>query len=231
MYKEKKILALIPARGGSKGIPNKNIIDLCGKPLINYSIEAALGCSYIDCVVVSTDSERIAEVARQSGARVPFLRPEALAGDTSKTIDCMIYTIKELEKMGEVYDYVMLLQPTQPIRTREQLCESVETLVNSDEDSLVSVCEVEEHPILMRKIDETGKLVSLLGLNSTVRRQDFPTVYKVNGSIYINAINEHFNLETSLNDNVLPYVMDRAYSVDIDSMEDLKRAERLMKHI
>lgn len=228
MYQEQKILAIIPARGGSKGIPGKNIIDLCGKPLMAYSIEQALACPYIDDVVVSTDSERIREVALAYGAQVPFLRPAHLASDTSRTIDALIYTMEELKKEGRTYDYLLLLQPTQPIRKAFHLTEAIETLINSGQSSLVSVSIVKEHPILMRTIDDHGMLHSLLSVSSTVRRQDFPAVYKVNGSIYLNRLDATFHQDTSLNDNVIPYIMDPQYAIDIDSMEDLETAAHFL---
>lgn len=229
MYKDQRILAIIPARGGSKGIPNKNIIDLCGKPLIAYSILAAQKSRYIDDIIVSTDSEKIRDISLEYGASVPFLRPAHLASDTSKTIDCMIYTIQELNKQGQLYDYVVLLQPTQPLRKEGVIDEAIAQLLESPEESLVSVTTVTEHPILMRTITKEGTLKSLLPMSSTVRRQDFPAVYRVNGSIYINRINEHFNESTSLNDNVLPYIMDEQYSVDIDSLADLRKAEAFLE--
>lgn len=229
MYKNKRFLAIIPARGGSKGIPNKNVIDLCGKPLIAYSIEAAINCSYIDDVIVSTDSQAIADVAIYYGAKVPFLRPAQLATDTSKIIDSMLYTIDTLKESSNTYDYVILLQPTQPIRIPKHLIEAIHSIVDSNVPSLVSVCPVEEHPILMRTIDSNGFLNSILQVNSTVRRQDFPDVYKVNGSIYINKLDDTFNLSTSLNDNICPYIMDRLYSIDIDTLDDLERATRFIK--
>lgn len=230
MYHNQRILAIIPARGGSKGIPNKNIIDLCGKPLLAYSILAGLDSQYIDSVIVSTDSPQIKDVAVSYGASVPFLRPAEYATDTSKTIDCMRHAIHKLADTGETYDYVVLLQPTQPIRKPEWIDAAIESLINHpEEDSLVSVCPVSEHPILMRTITKEGTLQSLLPMSSTVRRQDFPDVYRVNGSIYINRINDHFNADTSLNDNHLPYYMDEQYSIDIDSYEDLQRAEEYIK--
>ena len=232
MYKNQRILAIIPARGGSKGIPNKNIISLCGKPLIAYSILAAKASRYIDDIIVSTDSEQIADIAAEYGASVPFLRPAALASDTSKTIDCMVYTIDELEKQGQHYDCVVLLQPTQPIRKEDSIDQAIAMILDSTEDSLVSVTTVSEHPILMRTITKEGTLKSLLPMSSTVRRQDFPDIYRVNGSIYINRINDSFNSSTSLNDNLLPFFMEEKYSIDIDSYEDLKKAETfLQQHI
>ena len=228
MYKEKRILAIIPARGGSKGIPNKNLVELCGKPLIAYSILSAKKSIYIDDVIVSTDSLAIKEIAVQYGADVPFLRPSELATDTSKTIDCVIYTITELEKMGHIYDYVILLQPTQPIREKDLIDNAIEKLLASSEKSLVSVTSVSEHPILMRTITKEGTLKSLLNTSSTVRRQDFPEVYRVNGSIYINSIDESLNETTSLNVNVLPYFIPVEQSIDIDSIEDLELAKKYL---
>ncbi len=230
MYENHSILAYIPARGGSKGIPGKNIINLCGKPLIAYSIEVALSCPYIDYVHVSTDSKEIAQVAREYGACVDFLRPAQYATDTAKTIDAMCHDIKELNNRGLTFDSVVLLQPTQPLRTKEMLTDAIETLYHSTSDSLVSVCLVHEHPILMRTLSETGHLQPLLNMSSTVRRQDFPTVYKVNGSIYINRINDHFNENTSLNDNTLPFIMDQNDSIDIDTYDDLDHAANQIKN-
>lgn len=229
MYKNKRILSIIPARGGSKGIPNKNIIDLCGKPLIAYSILAAKSSQYIDDIIVSTDSEKIRTIALEYGASVPFLRPAELATDTSKTIDCMLHAIQFLSNTGNNYDYVVLLQPTQPIRKPKFIDEAIQQLIDSDWDSLVSVSPVAEHPILMRTITKEGTLQSLLPISSTVRRQDFPAVYKVNGSIYINRIHEHFDETTSLNDNALPYYMDKQYSIDIDSLDDLQKAKSFLE--
>lgn len=222
---KKKILGIIPARAGSKGIKDKNIINLNGKPLIAHSIEVGLKSKYIDKVVVTTDGEEIAKVARKYGAEVPFLRPNDLALDTSKTIDAVIHCIDELKKLGEEYDYIVLLQPTQPLRQAWHIDEAIELIMNKNEDALVSVSKVKDHPILMRTIDENGYAKNLLEGSSTQRRQDFQDFYKVNGAIYINKINENLNNETSLNDNKLVYIMDEKYDVDIDEMLDLQIAE------
>lgn len=228
MKNNQKILALIPARAGSKGIKDKNIIDLNGKPLIAYSIQEALKSRYIDKVVVSTDGEEIAEVSKRYGAEVPFLRPEYLAADNSKTIDSMLHCIEELKGMGEHYDYVVLLQPTQPLRLAFHIDEAIEQIIKSEEDGLVSVSKVKDHPILIRTIGEDNHLENLLPGCSTKRRQDFPDYFKVNGAIYINKINDNFNKDTSLNDNSLPYIMDEKYDVDIDELLDLKIAKLLL---
>lgn len=229
MFQGKKILALIPARGGSKGIKDKNIKNLCGKPLIAYSIECGLQSKYVDAVVVTTDSERIAEVSRHYGARVPFMRPAALASDTAKTVDAVIHAVEELKNMGEQYDALLLLQPTQPLRTKDDVDNAIETYFAQDCNDLVSVCEVEDHPILIRTV-ECGELKNLLSCSSTCRRQDMPPYYRVNGCIYINSV-ERIRGNTSFNDNPVPYIMERSRSVDIDTEIDFLMAELLMKNL
>lgn len=225
MYKNKKILAVIPARGGSKGIPSKNIIEVGGKPLIQYTIDCAKHSKYIDRAVISTDSEEIKKVSIECGGDVPFMRPKELALDTSKTIDCIVHAVDSLKKMGETYDYVMIIQNTVPLRKYWHVDESIEKLINSEERSLVSVTEVEQHPILMRTINEDGTVKNLLPMSSTMRRQDFPKFYKVDGAIAIQKIDEEFNLNTSINDGRLAYIMDAKYSTDIDSYIDIKVIE------
>lgn len=228
MYKNKKILAIIPARGGSKEIPLKNIIEIYGKPLLVYSIECAKESKYIDKVIISTDSLLIKEIAEKNGGEVPFLRPSELAQDTSKTIDCLIHAVNCLKKYGEEYDYVVLLQNTSPLRKGKQVDEAIEKLLESNERSLVSITEVEENPVLMRTLNKDGILKNILSVNSTIRRQDFPKFYRVNGAIYIQKIDSGFNLSTSLNDGKLAYIMDEKTSVDIDTYLDIKKIEYYM---
>lgn len=221
MFHHKKIVAIIPARGGSKGIKNKNIVDVHGKPLIQYTIDVAKASRYVDRIIVSTDSEQIAHVSESLGATILSLRPAHLATDEARTIDALLYVVDELREMGEHYDYVVLLQPTQPLRLAKHIDEAIEKIISSDSDSLASVNLVREHPILMRTI-EGDTLHNVLNMNSTVRRQDFPDYYRINGSIYINKIDENFNTDTSLNDNKLPYIMDSQFDLDIDTIEDLE---------
>lgn len=225
MYKGKRILAIIPARGGSKGIPSKNIIDIYGKPLIQYSIECANNSKYIDRTIISTDDIKIKEVAESCGGDVPFLRPVELAQDTSKTIDCLVHAVNWLKENGEEYDHLVLLQNTVPLRKGWQVDQAIEKLFESNERSLVSVTEVEENPVLMRTIKEDGTVENMLHINSTVRRQDFPKFYRVDGAIYIQKLDENFNIETSLNDGKLAYLMEDRYSVDIDTYLDIQKIE------
>ena len=229
MYKDKKILAVIPARGGSKGIPKKNIIDLLGKPLLYYSIRSAKKSKYIDKVIVSTNDLEIAEVAKNLGADVPFLRPEDISGDKSKSIDAFIHAIKELEKLEGKYDYILLLQNTSPLRQSWHIDEAIEKLIESGERSLVSVSEVTEHPCIMRTLNEKNETINLMNMSGDMRRQDFPPIYIVNGAIYIQKNDEYLNLDTNLNGGKLAYVMAREYSVDIDEYLDLDIATHYLK--
>lgn len=219
MFDNKKILAIIPARKGSKGIVNKNTIDVRGKPLIAYTIDAAKQSKYIDDVIVSTDGESIADISVFYGAEVPFLRPEILANDTAKTIDAIIYTVEKLEKMNRLYDVVVLLQPTSPLRQTNHIDEALEKFFASSMQGLVSVNKVEIKPVLIRIIQD-DILHPIISQKSTVRRQDMSSYYKVNGAIYINKVSE-IHKDLSFNDNKVPYIMESEYSIDIDTMDDL----------
>lgn len=229
MFDQKKIIAVIPARSGSKGIKDKNIYPLCGKPLIAYSIEHAKKCKYIDEVLVSTDSEKIANISEKYGAYVPFLRPDKFADDRAKTIDAVLHAVNWLNANDKIYDVLVLLQPTSPLRTGEDINCAVETYFKMGMISLASVSEVTDHPVLIRSIKD-GKMVSLLKQESTIRRQDMEMFYKINGSIYINRINE-LNSDTSFNDNEIPYIMPHSHSVDIDTETDIRLAELYMRNV
>lgn len=228
MYDQHRVLALIPARGGSKGVPGKNIKELGGRPLIAYTIVAALGSRYVDDVVVTTDDERIAKVAKDFGARVPFMRPAEFALDSSATIECVVHARDELLRQGERYDCLVLLQPTSPLRDSDDIDEAIEVFVGHGCEGVVSVSPAEQNPILIRSKDAWGRLSPLLNTSSTVRRQDMPEYYCVNGSIYVNRIDD-LSLDTSLNDNPIGYVMRGACAIDIDTIEDFKEAERIIQ--
>ncbi|MCR5595209.1 MAG: acylneuraminate cytidylyltransferase family protein [Lachnospiraceae bacterium] len=227
MINGKKVLALIPARGGSKGIPNKNIADLNGHPLIFYTINAARSSSYIDDIIVSTDSGQIAEVSIKSGAEVPFKRPEDLAGDTSTTLSVVIHTIRQLKELGRHYDILILLQPTSPLRTSSDIDNALITFMDGGSLPLASVSEVNDHPILMRTIED-NTLIRMIDTNSTIRRQDMPQYYRINGAIYI-IRTEEITGDTSFNDSPIPYIMPKARSIDIDEPVDLYIAGSILK--
>ena len=148
MIQGKRVLALIPARGGSKGIKDKNIRPVAGKPLIAYTIEAGKDCEYVDDVVITTDSQRIKAVAEEYGAWVPFLRPDELASDTATTLDAVLHAVNTLRDMGKEYDILVILQPTSPLRDAADLAGALEKYMASGEHSLASVSPVADHPIL-----------------------------------------------------------------------------------
>ncbi|MCF0184977.1 MAG: acylneuraminate cytidylyltransferase family protein [Bacteroidaceae bacterium] len=227
MIENKRILAVIPARGGSKGIPHKNIVDLGGRPLIDYTIQAALGSKYVDRLVVSTDDEEIALVSKACGADVPFLRPDYLSSDTAKSIDALIHAVEFCEdEESKAYDIIVLLQATSPFRDSGDLDGALERFIATGELGVVSMNEVEENPVLIRTMDESGNLTKLMDTSSTVRRQDMKKFYFVNGAIYINN-RKTLNRATSLNDNPVGYVMTLDHSIDIDDMSDLEYARFL----
>ncbi|MCY6353872.1 acylneuraminate cytidylyltransferase family protein [Clostridium sp. ZS2-4] len=229
MYKDKKILAVIPARGGSKGIPYKNIMDICGKPLIAYSIEAAKKSKYIDYTLVSTDDTKIKEASLKYGANVPFLRPEEISNDAAKSIDVVLHAINFLKEKGEEFDYVVLLQPTSPLRTQSHIDEAIEVLMKSKENSLISICEVDENPVIMRTIQD-NRLEPVMEFNGdNLRRQELPKVYIFNGALYINRVSMLLEEKAFVNKQTLPYIMEGEKSVDIDNMLDAKLVELILK--
>ncbi|MGG2109433.1 acylneuraminate cytidylyltransferase family protein [Lysinibacillus pakistanensis] len=231
MYCNKKILAIIPARGGSKGIPKKNIIKINGKPLLQYTIDAAIKSKYIDEIHVSTDDDEIVEVAENLGVSVLRKRPIELAQDNSKSIDVILDVINYYKEIiQQHFDYILLLQPTQPLRQSFHIDEAIEKIINLGAESLVSVSLVDNHPILIRQINKEGKLISILQQTSTVRRQDFESYYVVNGAIYLNKI-DAINSHTSLNDNKIPYIMDKKFDIDIDEYFDVNVFKLKLKHL
>ena len=219
-----KPLVIIPARGGSKGVPGKNIKLLKGKPLIQYSIEAALEVTDRDNIIISTDNEEIKSVVEKLGLKVPTLRPKELASDTSGTYEVLLYEVAKLEKMGRFFDYLILLQPTSPFRTGKQILEALK-LYNNNLDMLVSVKETRSNPYyVLREEDENGFLVPSKTSDSA-RRQDVPKVWELNGAIYV--INKNVLKEKPIKqfNKVKKYVMDEFSSHDIDTMFDWEMAE------
>ncbi|WP_026838094.1 cytidylyltransferase domain-containing protein [Gillisia sp. JM1] len=221
------MIAIIPARGGSKGVPGKNIKELGGKPLIAYTIEAALKSKHITRVILSTDNLEIAKVGRLYGAEVPFMRPSHLASDTAKAIDAYKYTYERLEKEEniEISEFV-ILQPTSPFRTANHIDQAIDLYKNKKADSVIGYCP-EHHPIIWHKyIAESGKIESIL--EGTIRnRQEEKPSYFPNGAIYIfkREIIEQGIYHT---DNTYAFIMNRKDSVDIDTIEDFEYANFLI---
>lgn len=231
MINGKSVLAIIPARGGSKGLPGKNIKGLCGKPLIAWSIEAAKACSNIDRVVVSTDDEGIAKVAKKYGSEVPFLRPAELANDTASTIDVIFHAINWL-KEHEAYrpEYILLLQPTSPLRSRKDIDGAIRMLKEKNAKAVVSVCETDHHPWWSNTLPENGNMKDFLRpdiLNK--RRQDLPVFYRLNGAMYLAQTNYLHECNGFLGPDTFAYRMPQNRSIDIDSYIDFKLATLLLE--
>lgn len=221
------MIALIPARGGSKGLPGKNIKKLKGNPLIAYTIEAALQAKCIDRVVVSTDDLEIAEVSKKFGAEIPFMRPKHLASDSAIAIDTYIYVLEKLEQNESIsVDEVMVLLPTCPLRNNEDICNAYSIFKNRNADSVVSYT-TEQHPIYWHKyIDSNGRLEEIFS-HELANRQEFRKSYYPNGAIYIFK-SELLRQRKYFSDKSFAYIMPRKRSVDIDTLDDFKYAEFLM---
>lgn len=226
---DKKILAIIPARGGSKGIIDKNIKPLDGKPLIYYSIYEAIESNVIDEVIVNTDSEKIASVSKKYGAKIPFIRPNELATDEASTIDVIEHTLNFYEKKNINFEYFILLQPTSPLRTKEDITNSFEILKQKKAKSIISVCEAEHSPLLMNKLDDDLKMKDFLTKENNKRRQDLEKYYRINGAIYISEVDNFLKTKSFYGKDSYAYIMPVNRSIDIDNEIDFKLAEIIMR--
>ncbi|WP_036734529.1 acylneuraminate cytidylyltransferase family protein [Paenibacillus zanthoxyli] len=222
-------LAVIPARKGSKGIRNKNMRLLAGRPLIDYSIHAALQSPYVSEVTVSTDSLEIAEFSRGAGASAPFIRPAELATDEARSIDVLRHAVTFYEQeLGRHFKYILLLQPTSPLRSASDINTAFEIFLNQKADSLQSVSEAPAYPYLLRKMRE-GRLESYQeGQTVHLRRQEMEQLYALNGAIYILTRDLLINGNKMVGDCNAGYIMPRERSVDIDEEFDLKLAEFIL---
>lgn len=221
-----KILGIIPARGGSKGIPRKNLRNFAGRPLIARTIEEALKVSAIDRLICSTDDSKIASVARSYGCEVPFMRPKALAGNSVPAIDVLLHALDRLEKEGDVFDAVIYLQCTSPLRMSGHITGAIKRYMDSGAKSLVSVCESEHTPFWTYTIDGGRRLRRIIkGQYASVCRQDLPKAYRSNGAIYINDVKTIRRTRDFYKPAPMPFLMDRLHSIDIDSEVDLDIAE------
>lgn len=224
-------IAVIPARSGSKGLPDKNIRPVNGKPLIAYTIEAAIESECFDTVHVSTDSEQYAEIARTYGADVPFLRSAALATDTASTWDAVREALARYAELGKTFDTMTLMQPTTPLRTGEDVRAAYDLLREKHAKSVIAVCEVDHSPLWCDTIPDNG---SMKGFGhkelAWVNRQKLRPYYRVNGAIYLLTVSgiDIPPDDMIYEDNCYALFMDRKKSVDIDSEDDLAMAEFLL---
>ena len=226
-----KVLGLINARGGSKGVPRKNIKLLCGKPLIAWSIEAGLNSKYVNKLVVSTDDSEIAEISRKYGADVPFLRPKELASDNSLQIDAIKHAIHFLEESGHYFDIILLLQPTTPLRKTADIDCSLKLLFEENADTVISITDVGgRHPATCYKPYKAKQIVPYIESNMRgVLRQEFDPIYWRNGAIYATKRNIIIHNNSLYGDSIVGYKMNEENSFNIDSQFDWNLTEAYIR--
>lgn len=230
MINGKTVLAIIPARCGSKGLPGKNIKELCGKPLIAWSIEQAKNCDNIDRVVVSTDDRNIAEVAKKYGAEVPFTRPAELSNDTAPTINVIFHTIDWFREHQDYRpEYILLLQPTSPLRAVEDIESAIKILNDKKAQAIVSVCETDHHPWWSNILPKNGNMKDFLRPEILgKRRQDLPVFYRLNGAVYLAETDYLHECNGFFGPETFAYKIPKERSLDIDTEFDLKMAELIL---
>ena len=225
------VLGVITARAGSKGLPRKNIRQLGGKPLIQYTIEAARRSEYLTDTIVSTDSTEIADVARACDAAVPFLRPAELSEDTTASLPVLQHAVREMERLTRrTYEFVVTLQPTSPFRLAEDIDKTIEVLLESNADSAVSACEVESggHPVRMKRIEGKRLVPYSVDEPEGIRRQDLPPAYKRSSAVYVSRRNVLVLANRFYGDNVVAHIVPRSRSIDIDTPVDWVVAEYML---
>ncbi|WP_312470778.1 acylneuraminate cytidylyltransferase family protein [Neobacillus sp.] len=226
MLNNKTVLAIIPARGGSKGIPRKNIRDLAGKPLIAWTIGEGKKSKYIDRIILSSEDSEIIEVAKAYGAEVPFIRPRHLAEDQTPGIDPVIHALKELPN----YDFVVLLQPTSPMRQVEDIDGCIEKMFETGAPACVSVTYPEKSPYWMYTIKDNELIEPLIPQNEIVtRRQELPIVYSLNGAVYVARTDRLLETKSFITTQTSAYIMPNSRSYDIDTEDDFLLCEFLIK--
>ena len=224
------VLCTICARGESKGVPNKNIRKLLGKPLISYTIEQALDCKMIERVVVSTDSELIAKTAKKSGAEVPFMRPKKLASDSAKNIDVIIHAVNWLGRNGFDYDAVIILQPTSPLRIVVDIDGLIEYFIRKNADMIVSVCKSEHSPNWANTLPKDKNMNNFISKNiQNKNRQELQEYFRLNGAAEISKTEYLLNYKNNFGEQTYAYVMPQERSIDIDSEIDFLFSEALIK--
>lgn len=224
-------LAIIPARSGSKGLKDKNIRLLAGKPLMAYSIEAALESGVFDEVMVSTDSEEYAKIARQYGAQVPFLRSSLNAGDASSSWDMVEEVLEAYGKRGKRFDNFCLLQPTSPLRETQDIVRAYQEYHDKNAKAVISVCECEHSPKWSNVLDDSLSLDGFVKQDAAVNRQQIQVYYRLNGAIYIVDTAEFERNRFLYRENAYAYVMTKERSIDIDTEYDFIVAEVLKEKI
>ena len=219
MYNNKSILAIIPARGGSKGVPRKNIVEVGGKPLIAWTITEAQKSRYIDRLILSSDDDEIVDVAKFWGCEVPFVRPESLAKDDTPGVEPVLHAISAI---SEKYDYVLLLQPTSPLRTVEDIDGCIELCITKRANACISVSEPDKSPYWTFSVDDNGKLQPLMEDHKIyTQRQLLPQTYYINGALYIAKSDWIIQSKAFISPETFAYKMPPKRSIDIDTKLDI----------
>lgn len=223
-----KNLAIIPARSGSKGLKDKNIKLLNGKPLISYTIEAAINSKMFDEVMVSTDSIEYAEIAKLYGAKVPFMRNSELSNDTASSWDVVRDVLNKYKEAGKKFDTVALLQPTSPLRTAEDIIEGYKILKDKSANSVIGVCEVDHSRLWMNTLPEDNSMDNFINPKVVgLPRQELEKYYRINGALYIMRTDNLNKIEYIYSDKCYAFIMDKKKSIDIDDEYDFLFAEVL----
>jgi CMP-N,N'-diacetyllegionaminic acid synthase len=228
-----RILAIIPARGGSKGIPKKNIKPLLGRPLIIWTIEQAQKSECISRVFVSTEDKEIAALAEHNGVEIPFLRPAEFAQDNSPTSEAIIHALDMFEKRGEYYDIVIILEPTSPLRKKDDIDKAIMAFLenSSDSEALVSVGEVQlENPYVMKRIKDNRVIPFLEDDQKFYQRQQLPTIYFPYGVIYLSTVPAFRRCGTFYQKTTLPYKIERWQNYEIDDLYDFYCVEAVLRN-
>lgn len=225
-----KVVAVIPARSGSKGIPNKNLVNIGGKPLISWSIEAAMDSETIDKIIVTSDGDEILSISAKYDQVTLVNRPSELAQDNTPTAPVVMHALEELGIDENSFDFLVLLQPTSPLRTGKDIDSAFHSLTNSDASALISVVEPEHHPLKCFKTDAHGYLEGLVNNEYPfMPRQELPQVFQPNGAIYMIKITEFIKLQSFFTNKTKAYPMSAASSIDVDTYEDIKKIENQLK--
>lgn len=229
MFAGRRVLCLVPARGGSKGLPDKNIAPLQGRPLIAWTIAAATGSAHVDDVVVTTDDDTIAAAAEAAGGRAPFRRPAELAGDAARMVDVISQALQALHESGDTYGWLLLLQPTSPLRTAAHVDAAFARLAASGGRAVVSLCETEHSPRWTGQLPPDGSMADFCGRAETrSNRQELGRFYRLNGAIYLADIDYWRAHHGFLGPKTYAYLMRQDESIDVDAALDLEFAEFLL---
>jgi len=234
LYKNKKIIAIIPARKGSKRLINKNIRSLNYKPLIEWTIKTALASKFLDKIFVSTDSKKIRDISINLGLETPFMRPRNLSGDKSPTWELIIDTLDKFRKKGENFDYVALLEPTSPLRKKNDIDMAVKKIINNlSAETLISLGKIHlEHPLIVKKISSNQFVKPYANFKKKIfQSQQFDNAYFPYGVIYISKVTSFYKKKNFYTNKTIPYFIERWQNYEIDDFLDLKIIDKIMQHM